>query len=105
MRPINLLLRGNNIDYVSPLECYYDSKGFQDGYKAGFKEGHSQGYRDGYVEGLQEGAKELLIFQLTDRFQHLPDNHLKQIQEASFDTLYLWAIRGSYVATLEEVFN
>ncbi|MEE8587340.1 MAG: Rpn family recombination-promoting nuclease/putative transposase [Acidobacteriota bacterium] len=77
----------------------------EEGRKKGRRQGRRQGRREGRREGRQEALARLLLLQLEQKFEALPEKRRRQIVAADADTLLGWAGRVLTAESLEQVFN
>lgn len=62
------------------------------------------GFEQGMAQGINQGEAAVLLRQLKHRFNEVPENYLKKIQQADAETLLLWSEKLLDAKTVEEIF-
>ena len=79
--------------------------GIKQGIQQGIEQGMQQGMQQGIQQGIQQGEATLLLSQLQARFNSIPEEFKKQINEADSEILIHWGICLMKAQSIEEIFQ
>ncbi len=73
--------------------------------KIGFENGFENGFEKGLEQRLEKGESNMLLRQLEARFGTVPEEYLKQINQAKSEALLQWGLNFIDAKSFEDVFK